>query len=68
MKVSLIFCRSYYYPILQIVSFLNNPFIGPEKFLIVWIIGYEVIAVISLLWILKLFITFDNVKKVLLFT
>jgi len=49
------------YLILARVSFVDNPFLGTDNFLIVWMIGYEVIAVIALLWILKLFLSFDKV-------
>lgn len=48
--------------VLARVKFTDNPFIGTDNFLIVWMIGYEVLAVIALLWIMKLYLTFDNAK------
>lgn len=40
-------------------SSANNPFLTTDSFLIVWVIGYEVVAVISLIWITILFIKHD---------
>ena len=48
------------YIILKGVSFSRNPFFSNDNFMIVWMAGYEVIAVLSLLWILKLFLTYDD--------
>ncbi|MDQ7042956.1 MAG: hypothetical protein Q9M34_05425 [Sulfurimonas sp.] len=44
------------------VSFTNNPFLGTDNFLIVWMIGYEILSIIALIWIMKLYLTFDNEK------
>lgn len=38
----------------------SNPFSGTDSFLIVWIVGYEVVSVLSLIWITLLFITHDS--------
>ena len=41
----------------------DNPFVGTDSFLIVWIVGYEVVSVLSLIWITLLFITYDSKAK-----
>ena len=50
------------YIFLKGVSTERNPFLGSDNFLIVWMIGYEVIAAFALVYILKLYLTFDEKK------
>lgn len=49
--------------ILKGASFSNSPFANSDNFLIVWIVGYEVLSILALLWIFKLFLGFDTKNK-----
>jgi hypothetical protein len=41
-------------------SFENFKLLDTSAFLIVWAIGYEIVAIVSLVWIMKLYLQYDT--------
>ena len=44
-------------------SFSNFMLLNMSTFIVVWLIGYEIFAVIMLIWILKLYLEYDDQEK-----
>ncbi|QSZ40938.1 hypothetical protein GJV85_02020 [Sulfurimonas aquatica] len=44
-------------------NFKNSVFADTDSFLIVWLIGYEIVAGLAMIWITVLFFTYDEKKS-----